>query len=163
MSATTSAAKIRYVAVTTTILQVGLAALALWCLWNTKASSDQFVLVHGGERFHYRLAALLGPAAITVLFGSALASALLWRRYQHARRLFALLLWLSLAVVTAWWAALNQMGAYKFFVASGTLPPNEIFGSIWPLAVVEMLFSLAALLGLIPLACLALRRGRANP
>jgi len=159
-----TADRIRYVAVATTILQVALGARAVWSLWDTKVSSEQFVRVHGGEHFRYKPEALLIPAALMVLFGSAMVSALLCSRLQHARRLFTVFVGLALAVVAGWWVVLSQSNYhyYKFFVASGTLPPNEIMSSEWPLAVVMLLLSLAALLGLIPLVWLALGTRRAN-
>lgn len=149
--------RIRFVAVATTIVQLGVGTLALWALWDTQVSSDRFALVQGHEPLRYKTAALLIPVALMALFGSAMISALLWSRHQHARRLLTVFLGLALAVVAGWWVVLNQTNYYRFFVASGTLPPNEIFGSTWSLFIIVALLSLAALLGLIPLVCLVVR------
>jgi hypothetical protein len=150
-------ARIRFVAVATTVVQLGVGLLALWVLWDTKVSSDRFSLEYAGVPLQYKPVALLVPVALIVLFGSAMVSALYWDRFRHARRLFTIFLSVAIAVVAGWWIMLGLSGNRDFFLATGALVPNEIIGASWPLFIIVALLSLAALLGLIPLACLVVR------
>lgn len=144
--------------IATTIAQVALGAGAVWSLWETKASSEQFVHVHGGKPLQYNLAAILIPGALVLLFAIAMIAALRWNRLQHAGRIISVSAGLALAVVAGWWVALWQLNYnyYKLFATSGRLTPNEIMGSDWSLGVVMLLLSLAALLEVIPLVSLAI-------
>lgn len=132
--------------------------LAIWALWAAKASSVQFVSVHGGQPLRYNLSAILVPVVLMVLFGSAMLAAWRWNRLPHGRWIVDVCEGLAIVVVAAWWLALGQMNYnyYKLLAASGQLAPNEIMGSSWALMVVVFPFQLAALLGVFLLLVSAL-------
>ena len=155
-----AADRVRYVAVTTAFVQVGLGSLALWALWDTKVASDRFSREYVGEPLHYTAAAILVSVGLVLLYGSATISALLWRQVRQARRLFTLFLGVALSITMVWWLVLALSSLGSFFVSAGTLLPNEIMGASWPLFVVVALLSAAALLGLIPLVCMIVGRVR---
>lgn len=138
--------------------------LAIWALWAAKASSVQFVFVHGGEPLRYNLSAILVPGVLMVLFGSAMVAALRWNRLPHGRWIVDVCEGLAIVVVAAWRLALWQenYNYYKLLAASGRIAPNEIMGSEWELSLVVSPFSLAALLGVILLLLSAFRARRAK-
>jgi hypothetical protein len=154
----------RRIAVAITITQVALGMLAIWALWAAKASSVQFVSVHGGEPLRYNPSAILVPSVLMVLFGSAMVAAWRWKRAPHGRWVVDVCEGLAVVVIAAWWLALWQMNYnyYKLLAASGRLAPNEIMGSSWALMVVVFPFQLAALLGVILLLVSAFRARRAK-
>ena len=154
--------RFRFVAVATTIVQLGFGVLALWMLWDTKVSSDRFSLEYVGEPLRYKPAAVLVPLGLVVLFGIAAVSALLWSQFRHARTVFVLSLAVALAIVAVWWVALALSNYRDLFVAAGALRPNEIMGASWSLSIIVALLSLATLLGLVPLVCLWLDHTRST-
>ncbi len=148
-----------HIAVGITITQVTLGMLALWALWSAKASSEQFVFVHGGEPLRYNLSAILVPGVLMGLYGSAMVAALRWNRLPHGRWIVDVCEGLALVVFAGWWLALWQMNYnyYKLLAASGRIAPNEIMGSEWQLSLVVSPFSLAAFCGVILLILSAIR------
>jgi hypothetical protein len=139
-----------YVIVLVCGLQVILATVALWVLYSAKASSEQFSRQYDGRPLEFTWFGLLTPVALSLTIGLSAVVNGLFRRSARSRWVTSFAL-LPIGLVLAWWLILLT-GDYKsFFVQSGALQPNEIMGASWPLFVVVVLLSLAALLGIVSL------------
>ena len=137
-------------------LQVAVACLALWVLYDVKASN---------KTVEFTWLGVVLPCGLFALHCSGVLTLKLKLTAVHRQSAFIVLTLLPIAGVVLWWITLFVADANSwcgtgnghnclrlFFIRSGRLQPNEIFGSSWPLFVYSGLQSIAALLGIIPLA-----------
>ena len=145
--------KLQIAALVTSIIQIALCALAIWSMWDTAKTSDQFSMGAFDTHFQYTQQATLLPDVLLTLFACGLLCALFWNRRPLAPWIYGALQILAILIIAAVWLTLSRIDfAYPtFFVAAGALAPNEIVGSAWPLCVVVLLLTAASLLGPIPL------------
>jgi hypothetical protein len=136
----------RWCAIAVAVLQLLLAGLATWIL------VDLHIFGTAIRPLAFAFAAFCFAAQIAVLV-------LAWTLPRHLRRNLQLLA-LVFAVGLGVWGAvsLTVPRITPWVVEPGArLPPNEIFGSEWPVAVAWMAFGLAQLLGTLPLCLVVLR------
>jgi hypothetical protein len=131
------------------VLQVILAAVALWVLYDTKASSEWLSRHQAGKPpLEFTWIGILMPVVLSLTISLCAVLNAPSRRSARTRSAASLAL-LPIVLVLSWWLALLVMGCKSFFVQSGALPPNEILGPSWPLFIVVALLSMAAVLGAI--------------
>lgn len=138
-------------------LQLLVSGLALWNLYDIQASSQSLKYTGRG---------LLLPCGLCCLHALSLAIPKLNLAADCRASALKLGLTLPIASVIAWWLLLfvadlsgwvgegargSAPSLNWFFVRSGSLPSNEIFGSAIGLFVIVVLQSFAALLGVVPL------------
>lgn len=150
----------RFVIILVGCLQVVFAAVALWVLYDTKASSEHFSRQYTGTPLEFTWRGILFPLALSLTISLSAVLQGLSRRSPRAR-LAAMFSLLSIGLVMSWSLIFLTVDYKSFFVRSGALQPNEIMGASWPLVVVVALLSLATLLGVIPIVlnCLCTEGG----
>ena len=131
-------------------LQVVLAAVALWVLYDAKASSEQFSRQYAGRPLEFTWLGVVTPVALSL---TIILSAMLNGSFRRSARsrFVAFLALLPIGLGSSWRLVLLTTDYRSFFVRFGALQPNEIMGASWPLFLVVFLLSLGALLGIISL------------
>lgn len=153
--------RLQITAFVTSIIQIVLCVLAIWSMWDTAKTSDQFSTGALDTHFQFTQQATLLPDVLLTALACGLLCAVFWNRRPLAPWIYVALQILAILVIACVWITLSRVDfAYAtFFVAQGTLAPNEIMGSSWPPYVVVLLLTAASLLGLIPLIWLLVRLG----
>ncbi len=113
--------RLQITAFVTSTIQIGLCALAIWSMWDTAKTSDQFSTGALDTHFQYTQRATLLPDVLLTVFVCGLLCATFWNRRPLASWIYAALQILAILIIACVWLTLSRVDfAYAtFFVAQG--------------------------------------------